>query len=353
MAEVPSVYKTPLKDNRDVSQHQPMDQAAGDRMDVDWFDLNDFLYRSLGQVMEVVDNRFLVDQSSLGGYPGISGRPGNALILDDRDPEDYYGLYVAQCEFDLADIISVQDPNALTLSDVDGKLYVSFSCNIDAEALIEPESDNLLKPGPGGLLYVPPQEQCTIDVEGLVSPGDNYIIVDPDTGLLKVEPFTCNVEIPGLISQTHVPNILSTDVTGDGLLYVDPADVRSGTAGNAITLDANNKLLLLLASIISGDAGNLITQGTDGGLLFTGLNGLISSTIQAFDRVGVTYTAPDAGVWAILGFTQYLDNDLPTNAYLGEVWLEIIENSQPTSHSGVVGYSFIAGYALRLQAPTA
>ena len=121
---------------------------------------------------------------------------------------------------------------------------------INKETLISSDANNQLKAGTDGNLFVPPAEQQTIDPATLVSAeAGNTLTTAVDGKLFVPAPATPDVPTPA--------ELISTDL------------------GNSITTGTDSKLI---SKAVSTDANNLIKRGGDNGAHLTGSDIISSGT---------------------------------------------------------------------------
>ena len=174
---------------------------------------------------------------------------------------------------------------------------------INKETLISSDADNQLKAGTDGNLFVPPAEQQTIDPATLVSAeAGNTLTTAVDGKLFVPTPETPDVPTPAELISTDLGNSITTGTDGkmiakavstdannlikrggDNGAHLEASDIiSSGTEENLLSVNAvDHRVQLPTAKvveiidhkiadvkIVSQDADNKITIGSDGGAYY-------------------------------------------------------------------------------------
>lgn len=174
-----------------------------------------------------------------------------AAIADASDAERAALCEALNCGTDLAEIVSAITPNMITVAQ-DGKLIVKPS------DMVSDDANNVIVIGTDGKLYVD-KEALAVKTADLISKDVGNIIVEGADG--------------GLYARAD---------------DVDPRDLISGERDNALTLATDGGLFVdrvIPEELISGDAGNIIKEGSDK---------LLYASVKASDFVG-DLVSPDSG----------------------------------------------------------
>lgn len=190
---------------------------------------------------------------------------------------------------------------------------------INKETLISSDSDNQLKAGTDGNLFVPPAEQQTIDPATLVSAeAGNTLTTAVDGKLFVPAPAAPDVPTPSELISTDLGNSIttgtdskliakavSTDANnliqrgGDNGAHLEASDIiSSGTEENLLSVNSvDHRVQLPTAKIndiiehklddlhiVSTDADNKLSVGSDGGAYYNGGSG---ATVTAGEGIKV------------------------------------------------------------------
>lgn len=179
---------------------------------------------------------------------------------------------------------------------------------IDKGGLISSDADNQLRAGTDGNLFVPPAESQTVDPATLVSAESGNVLTTAVDGKLFVPtPAAPDVPTPSELISTDLGNSITTGTDGkliakavstdannliqrggDNGAHIEASDIiSSGTEENLLSVNAvDHRVQLPTAKvvevidhkigdikIVSNDADNKLSVGSDGGAYFNGGSG--------------------------------------------------------------------------------
>lgn len=225
---------------------------------------------------------------------------------------------------------------------------------IDKDTLISSDANNQIKVGTDGNLFVPPAEQQTIDPATLVSAeAGNTLTTAVDGKLFVPAPATPDVPTPAELISTDLGNSITTGTDGkliakavstdannliqrggDNGAHIEASDIiSSGTEENLLSVNAvDHRVQLPTAKIndiiehklgdlhiVSTDADNKLSVGSDGGAYYAGDS---SADVTAGEGIKVR----DGEVSVVYGHGLAV-NDTTNKLYVDESQLELQEIS--------------------------
>lgn len=162
----------------------------------------------------------------------------------------------------------------IVLSD-DGTKHVALSegsyidnASIDKESLVSKDTDNILKTGSDDKLYV-----ANKPIQDLVSAADNVISVNPIDNKLQVDP-------------EAIKNIANKEAESVATNLVDTAKAELSASIDKNTADITDlKADLDAVTVVSGDANNLLVRGSDNGAKVTASDLLSNGSAENLIKV--------------------------------------------------------------------
>jgi len=267
------------------------------------------------------DGNLIVDKNDIpaAAVPAasdyVSAESGNQLKVSTVDSK----LFVAEPEdVDPASLVSGVSGNAMTVA-ADNKLYVA-SADVPSPAdMVSSDTGNRLTVGSDSKLFVASQSVAPADListdvnNSLVRGSDEKLkvkVVSDDAGnlLTRGSDLGAMVKAADMISNGSTGNLIIENATDHGL------EVKTSDVQTLINTALNEKV------IVSEDADNLITKGTDGGAFLSG--DALPDAVSAGEGIAV-----DAGKVSVLPGHGLAVNSTTNKLYVNEDDLDFKEIS--------------------------
>lgn len=263
----------------------------------------------------LVDRKDIPAASAPSASDYVSAESGNQLKVSAVDSK----LFVAKPEaVNPASLVSGVSGNAVTVA-ADNKLYVA-SADVPSPAdMVSSDAGNRITVGSDSKLFVAsqsvtPSDLISTDVNNsLVRGSDAKLkvkVVSDDAGnlLTRGSDLGAMVKAADMISNGSAGNLITENSVDHGI------EVKTSDVQTLIDASLNAKV------IVSDDAGNLVTKGTDGGAFLSGAD--LPDAVSAGAGVAV-----DAGKVSVLAGHGLAVNGTTNKLYVNEDDLDFKEIS--------------------------
>lgn len=322
-----------------------------DQVLVDYIPIADLISTDAGQTMSVgTDNKLLTTGEVTCTFKMtdiLSEEAENNLTISNKDGKLFYD---GDCDVNVSGLVSGDSENSIKFG-TDGKLWVdgSLDCEINIGQLLSTEQGNSVKLSlVDGKLFARLEEaECEINIGGLRSTKlDNMLTVNTDDGLLYVRPYDCQFDLTDMVSSDIWNRLrLKTEAGGDGMFLVLSEEQVSSIANNRLKahMTGDHKFYVIPSDLISADTRSGLELGADGNIKVkpSDLNSTASDSgliIDSDGKLTVDWSVilgklfgssqfqlvnsnrlPDGGTWAYIKFHTKLDEDVEGDHYMSHV----------------------------------